>query len=174
MAEERKGAVTMRGNPLTLVGAEVKAGQKAPEFHSVDKAMQPIGLDKFKGKVKVISVIPSIDTPVCDAQTRRFNEEASKLGDVQILTVSMDLPFAQARWCGAAGVDKITMVSDFKDPHDFGNKYGVLIKELGLLARAVFVVDKNDNVTHAEYVKEVASHPDYEATLAAAKKAAAA
>ncbi len=173
MAEERKGAVTMRGNPLTLLGPEIKAGQKAPDFHSVDKGLAPIGLDKFKGKVKIISVVPSIDTPVCDAQTRRFNEEASKLGDVQVLTVSMDLPFAQARWCGAAGVDKITMISDFKD-RDFGNKYGVLIKELGLLARAVFVVDKNDNVTHAEYVKEVASHPDYEATLAAAKKAAAA
>ena len=174
MAEERKGAVTMRGNPMTLVGPEVKAGQKAPEFHSVDKGMAPIGLDKFPGKVKIISVIPSIDTPVCDAQTRLFNEEAAKLGDVQILTVSMDLPFAQARWCGAAGVDKVTMVSDFRDPHDFGNKYGVMIKELGLLARAVFVVDKNDNVTHAEYVKEIASHPDYDATLAAAKKAAAA
>jgi len=173
MAEERKGAVTMRGNPLTLVGPEIKAGQKAPDFHSVDKGLAPIGLDKFKGKVKIISVVPSIDTPVCDAQTRRFNEEASKLGDVQVLTVSMDLPFAQARWCGAAGVDKITMVSDFRD-RDFGNKYGVLIKELGLLARAVFVVDKNDNVTHAEYVKEVANHPDYEATLAAAKKAASA
>ena len=173
MAEERKGAVTMRGNPLTLVGPEIKAGQKAPDFHSVDKGLAPIGLDKFKGKVKIISVVPSIDTPVCDAQTRRFNEEASKLGDVQVLTVSMDLPFAQARWCGAAGVDKITMVSDFRD-RDFGNKYGVLIKELGLLARAVFVVDKNDNVTHAEYVKQVANHPDYEATLAAAKKAASA
>jgi thiol peroxidase len=173
MAEERKGAVTMRGNPMTLVGPEIKVGQKAPEFHSVDKGLQPIGLDKFKGKVKVISVVPSIDTPVCDAQTRRFNEEAAKLGDVQVLTVSMDLPFAQSRWCGAAGVDKITMVSDFKD-HNFGTQYGVLIKELGLLARAVFVVDKNDNVTHAEYVKEVASHPNYDATLEAARKANAA
>ena len=172
MAEERKGAVTMRGNPMTLIGPEIKAGQKAPEFHSVDKALGPIGLDKFKGKVKVISVIPSIDTPVCDAQTRRFNEEASKLGEVQILTVSMDLPFAQARWCGAAGVDKITMVSDFKD-HDFGNKYGVLIKELGLLARAVFVVDKNDKIVHVEYVKEVANQPNFESTLEAARKAAA-
>ena len=173
MAEERKGAVTMRGNPLTLVGPELKTGQKAPEFHAVGKGLAPVGLDQFKGKVKVISVIPSIDTPVCDAQTRRFNEEASKLGDVQILTVSMDLPFAQARWCGAAGVDKVTMVSDFKD-HDFGAKYGVLMKETGLLARAVFVVDKNDNITHAEYVKEVANQPDYDATLNAARKAAAA
>lgn len=173
MAEERKGAVSMRGNPVTLVGSEVKQGQKAPDFHAVGKGLAPVGLDTFKGKVKVISVVPSIDTPVCDAQTRRFNEEAAKLGDVQILTVSMDLPFAQARWCGAAGVDKVTMVSDFKD-RDFGNKYGVLMKETGLLARAVFVVDKNDNVTHAEYVKDVASHPDYDATLNAAKKAASA
>ncbi len=173
MAEERKGAVTMRGNPLTLIGPEIKTGQKAPEFHGVGKGLVPVGLGQFKGKVKVISVVPSIDTPVCDAQTRRFNEEAAKLNDVQILTVSMDLPFAQARWCGATGVDKITMVSDFKD-RDFGAKYGVLMKETGLLARAVFVVDKNDNVTHAEYVKEVASHPDYEATLNAAKKAASA
>src|SRR6202048_1087186 len=159
MAEERKGAVTMRGNPMTLVGPELKTGQTAPAFTAVGKGLAPVTLDQFKGKVKIIAAIPSIDTPVCDAETRRFNEEAGKLpGDVQILTVSMDLPFAQARWCGAAGVDKITMVSDFKD-RDFGNKYGVLIKELGLLARAVFVVDKNDTITHAEYVKEVASHP---------------
>src|SRR5882762_9461924 len=115
MAEERKGAVTMRGNPLTLVGPEIKPGAKAPDFHAVGKGLAPVALEQFKGKVKIISVIPSIDTPVCDAQTRRFNEEASKLGDVQVLTVSMDLPFAQARWCGAAGVDKVTMVSDFKD-----------------------------------------------------------
>ena len=173
MAEERKGAVSMRGNPITLVGSEIKTGQKAPAFHAVGKGLGPVSLDNFKGKVKVISVVPSIDTPVCDAQTRRFNEEAAKLGDVQILTISMDLPFAQARWCGAAGVDKVTMVSDFKDK-DFGTKYGVLMKEAGLLARAVFVVDKNDNVIHAEYVKEVANQPDYDATLNAAKKAASA
>src|ERR1700684_2791389 len=173
MAEERKGVVTMRGNPLTLVGPEIKTGQKAPEFHAVGKGLAPVGLDQFKGKVKVISVIPSIDTPVCDAQTRRFNEEASKLGGVEILTVSMDLPFAQARWCGAAGVDKITMVSDCPSA-SFGTSYGALIKELHLLARAVFVVDKNDNVTYVEYVKEVAEQPNFEAALAAAKKAAAA
>jgi thioredoxin-dependent peroxiredoxin len=171
MAEERKGAVTMRGNPLTLVGPEIKTGQKAPDFHAVGKGLAPVSLEQFKGKVKVISVIPSIDTPVCDAQTRRFNEEAAKLPNVEILTVSMDLPFAQARWCGAAGVEKVTMVSDFKDK-DFGSHYGVLMKDLGLLARAVFVVDKNDNVTHAEYVKEVANHPDYDSVLAAARKAA--
>jgi len=173
MAEERKGAVTMRGNPLTLVGPELKIGQKAPAFTAVGKGMAPVTLDQFKGKVKIIAAIPSIDTPVCDAETRRFNEEASKLpGDVQILTISMDLPFAQARWCGAAGVDKITTVSDWRAA-EFGQKYGALIKELHLLARAVFVLDKNDNVVHAEYVKEVAEQPNFEAALAAACKAAA-
>jgi thiol peroxidase len=173
MAEERKGAVTMRGNPLTLVGPELKAGQKAPAFTAVGKGMAPVTLDQFKGKVKIIAAIPSIDTPVCDAETRRFNEEASKLpGDVQILTISMDLPFAQARWCGAAGVDKVTTISDWRAA-EFGQKYGALIKELHLLARAVFVLDKNDNVVYAEYVKEVANQPNFEAALEAARKAAA-
>jgi thioredoxin-dependent peroxiredoxin len=132
-----------------------------------------VTLDQFKGKVKIIAAIPSIDTPVCDAETRRFNEEASKLpGDVQILTISMDLPFAQARWCGAAGVDKVTTISDWRAA-EFGQKYGALIKELHLLARAVFVLDKNDNVVYAEYVKEVANQPNFEAALEAARKAAA-
>jgi thioredoxin-dependent peroxiredoxin len=173
MAEERKGAVTMRGNPMTLVGPELKAGQKAPAFTAVGKGLAPVTLDQFKGKVKIIAAIPSIDTPVCDAETRRFNEEASKLpGDVQILTISMDLPFAQARWCGAAGVDKITTISDWRAA-EFGQKYGALIKELHLLARAVFVLDKNDNVVYSEYVKEVANQPNFEAALEAARKAAA-
>jgi len=173
MAEERKGAVTMRGNPMTLLGPEIKAGQKAPAFTAVGKGLAPASLDQFKGKVKIISAIPSVDTPVCDAETRRFNEEASKLpGDVQILTVSMDLPFAQARWCGAAGVDKITMLSDHRGA-EFGEKYGVLMQGLRLLARAVFVVDKNDVVKHVEYVKEVANQPNYEAVIEAARKAAA-
>lgn len=174
MAEERKGAVTMRGNPMTLLGPEIKVGQKAPAFASIGKGLASASLEQFKGKVKIISAVPSVDTPVCDAETRRFNEEASKLpGDVQIVTISMDLPFAQARWCGAAGVDKITMLSDYRSA-EFGEKYGALIKELHLLARAVFVVDKNDNVTYVEYVKEVANHPDYESALNAAKKAAGA
>ncbi|HVA78362.1 MAG TPA: thiol peroxidase [Candidatus Binataceae bacterium] len=174
MSEERKGAVTMRGNPLTLVGPELKPGQKAPAFTATGKGLAPASLEQFKGKVKIISAVPSVDTPVCDAETRRFNEEAGKLpSDVQILTISMDLPFAQTRWCGAAGVDKVTMLSDYKSA-EFGEKYGALIKELHLLARAVFVVDKNDTVTHVEYVKEVANHPDYEAALNAAKKAAGA
>ncbi|MBF6568588.1 MAG: thiol peroxidase [Candidatus Binataceae bacterium] len=173
MAEERKAAVTMRGNPMTLVGPELKPGQKAPDFTAVGKGMAPVGLDQFKGKVKIIAAVPSLDTPVCDAETRRFNEEASKLpGDVQILTISMDLPFAQARWCGAAGVDKVTTLSDWRGA-EFGQKYGALIKELHLLARAVFVIDRNDDVVYSEYVKEVANHPDYEAALAAARKAAA-
>jgi len=173
MAEERKGAVTMRGNPMTLVGPELKAGQKPPAFTAVGKGLAPVTLDQFKGKVKIIAAIPSIDTPVCDAETRRFNEEASKLpGDVQILTISMDLPFAQARWCGAAGVDKVTTISDWRAA-EFGQKYGALIKELHLLARAVFVIDKNDNVVYSEYVKEVANQPNFEAALDAARKAAA-
>jgi thiol peroxidase len=173
MAEERKGAITMRGNPLTLVGPELKVGQQAPEFTAVGKGMAPVNLEQFKGKVKIIAAVPSVDTPVCDLELRRFNEEASKLpGDVQILTVSMDLPFAQARWCGAAGVDKLTTISDWRTA-DFGNKYGALIKELHLLARAVFVVDRNDKVTYVEYVKEVANPPDFEAALEAARKAAA-
>ncbi|MGH7815325.1 MAG: thiol peroxidase [Candidatus Binataceae bacterium] len=174
MAEERSGAVTMRGNPMTLVGAEIKVGQKAPSFTVIGKGMAPSTLDSFKGKVKIITTIPSVDTPVCDAETRRFNQEAANLpGDVQILAISMDLPFAQSRWCGAAGVDKVTTLSDWRSG-DFGRGYGVLIKELHLLGRAVFVVDKNDNVVYAEYVKEVANQPNYEGALAAAKKAAAA
>ena len=173
MAEERKGAVTMRGNPMTLVGPELKTGQTAPAFTAVGKGLAPVTLDQFKGKVKIIAAIPSIDTPVCDAETRRFNEEAAKLPpDVVVLTVSMDLPFAQARWCGAAGVDKVTTLSDYRGAH-FGETYGVLIKELFLLARVVFVVDKNDKIVHVEYVKEVANQPNFESTLEAARKAAA-
>jgi thiol peroxidase len=174
MAQERSGAVTMRGNPLTLVGPELKAGQKAPAFTSVGKGLAAVNLDSLKGKVKIIAAVPSVDTPVCDAETRRFNEEAAKLpGDVQVVTISMDLPFAQARWCAAAGVDKITMLSDWRNA-EFGEKYGALIKELHLLARSVFVLDKNDNLVHVEYVKEVANQPDYEAALNAARKAASA
>jgi thiol peroxidase len=174
MAEERKGAVTMRGNPMTLVGPELNPGQKAPNFTLVGKDMRPVTLDQFKGKVKIIASVPSLDTPVCDAETRRFNEEASKLpGDVQVLTVSMDLPFAAARWCGAAGVNNVTTLSDWRSAQ-FGEAYGTLIKELHLDARAVFVVDKNDQLVHVEYVKEVANQPNFEAALEAARKAATA
>jgi thioredoxin-dependent peroxiredoxin len=173
MAEERKGAVTMRGNPMTLVGPELKTGQKAPNFTLVGKDMKPMTLDDFKGKVKIIASVPSLDTPVCDAETRRFNEEASKLpGDVQVLTVSMDLPFAAARWCGAAGIHNVTTLSDWRGAR-FGEAYGALIKELYLDARAVFVIDKNDQLVHVEYVKEVANQPNFDAALEAARTAAA-
>jgi len=173
MAEERSGAVTMRGNPMTLIGHELKVGDTAPSFSLVGKDMKPITLDNYKGKVKIIASIPSLDTPVCDAETRRFNEEASKLpGDVQVVTVSMDLPFAAARWCGAASVDKVATASDYRGGK-FGESYGAMIKELYLHARAVFVVDKNDKLVHVEYVKEVANQPNFEAALEAARKAAA-
>jgi thiol peroxidase len=173
MAEERQGAVTMRGNPMTLVGPEIKVGDTAPGFALVGAGLKAVSSNDFKGKVKIIATIPSVDTPVCDAETRRFNEEASKLpGDVQVLVVSLDLPFAQARWCGAAGVDKVTTLSDYRGAKT-GEAFGTLIKELHLLARAVFVVDKNDKVTYAEYVKEVANQPNFEAVLEAARKAAA-
>lgn len=173
MAQERPGAVTMRGNPLTLIGPELQVGQTAPGFTLIGAGMKPVTLADFSGKVKIISTIPSVDTPVCDAETRRFNEEAAKLpANVVVLTVSMDLPFAQARWCGAAGVDKVTTLSDYRGAH-FAEAYGVLIKELYLHARVVFVVDKNDKIVHVEYVKEVANQPNFETTLEAARKAAA-
>jgi thiol peroxidase len=173
MAQERQGAVTMRGNPLTLVGPEIKPGQKAPEFSLVDNNLATVTSADFKGKVKIICAVPSLDTPVCDTETRRFNVEAAKLADsVRVLTISTDLPFAQKRWCGAAGVDKVVTLSDHRNV-DFGEKYGVLVKDLRLLARAVFVVDKSDKVVHAEYVKDIVNQPDYEAALAAAQKAAA-
>jgi thiol peroxidase len=174
MAEERKGAITMRGNPMTLVGPELQPGQQAPNFTLIGKDMRPVTLENFKGKVKIIASVPSLDTPVCDAETRRFNEEAAKLpGDVQVLTVSMDLPFAAARWCGAAGVNNVTTLSDWRGAQ-FGEAYGALIKELHLDARAVFVVDKNDKLVHVEYVKEVANQPNFDAALEAARKAATA
>jgi len=170
MAIERAGAVTMRGNPVTLVGPEIKVGDKAPNFTSLQALGSPVTLDSYKDKVKVFNVIVSVDTPVCDAQTRRFNEEAAKLpGDVAIVAVSMDLPFALSRYCGAAGIDKVMTVSDYKDA-SFGEAYGVLIKEHRLLTRAIFIVDKNDTVQHVEYVKEVTQHPNYDAALSTIKK----
>jgi thiol peroxidase len=168
---DRSGAVTFKGNPVTLEGDEVKPGQKAPEFTLVGIDMQPKSLKDYAGKVKVISAVPSLDTAVCDTETRRFNQEAAKLGDdAVILTVSLDLPMAQKRWCGAAGIDKVVTLSDFKT-HEFGRKYGVRIKELGLLARCVFIVGKDDLVKDVILVKEVAEEPDYDKVIAAAKRA---
>ena len=170
---ERPGATTMRGNPLTLIGPELKPGDTAPDFTLVDNSLKPVTLKDTGKHVRIISVVPSLDTPVCDAQTKRFNEEAAKLPDVDILTVSMDLPFAQKRWCGAFGVDKIKMLSDHRDG-SFGTAYGTLIKDLRIESRAIFVLDSNNKIRHVEYVKEVADFPNYESALAAAKNAAAA
>jgi thiol peroxidase len=168
---ERPGATTLKGNPLTLIGPELKAGDAAPDFETVDKTLSPVQLGPG-GTVRIFSVVPSLDTPVCDAQTKRFNDEAAKLESVEIITVSMDLPFAQSRWCGAFGVDKVKMLSDHRDG-SFGKAYGTLIKELRIESRAIFVVDKDNKIRHAEYVKEVADHPNYESALEAAKSAAA-
>ncbi|MEH6990165.1 MULTISPECIES: thiol peroxidase [Bacillales] len=163
-------SITFKGNPVTLLGNEVKAGDKAPEFKVLANDLSEVTLADSKGQVRLISVVPSIDTGVCDAQTRRFNEEASKLDNVKILTVSVDLPFAQKRWCAAAGIENVQTVSDHRDL-SFGEAYGVAIQELRLLARAVFVVDSNDTVTYAEYVSEATDHPNYEAAVEAAKQA---
>jgi thiol peroxidase len=170
---ERAGATTLKGNPLTLIGPELKPGDKAPDFTLTGGDLKPVTLKDTGGQVRIISVVPSLDTPVCDAQTKRFNEEAAKLPGVDILTVSMDLPFAQKRWCGAFGVDKVKMLSDHKDG-SFGSNYGTLIKELRIESRAIFVLDRNNTIRHAEYVKEVADFPNYESALAAARGAASA
>ncbi len=165
---ERAGATTLRGNPFTLVGPELKAGDKAPDFDLIDDKLQPVNLAGTGKSTRIFSVIPSLDTPVCDAQTKRFNEEASNLPNVEIYTVSMDLPFAQKRWCGAYGIDKVKMLSDHKTG-SFGENYGTLIKELRIESRAIFVVDKDDKLVHVEYVKEVGEHPNYDATLTAVR-----
>lgn len=170
MAQERTGVATLKGNPLTLIGPELKAGDKAPDFTVNKDLMNQVSLAEYAGKVKLISVVPSLDTGVCDAQTRRFNEEASKLGDnVVILTVSVDLPFAQSRWCGAAGVDKVVTLSDYKTK-SFGEAYGVLIKELQLDMRSIFVVDANDTIQYVEYLSEMTNSPNFEAAIDAVKK----
>lgn len=169
MAAVRTGVATLKGNPLTLVGPELKVGDKAPDFTVSKSLTETVSLKDFDGKIKLISVVPSIDTGVCDAQTRRFNEEAAKLGDdVVVLTISNDLPPAQARWCGAAGVDKVVMLSDHKDL-SFGNAYGVTIQELRLLMRSIFVLDRDNTITYVEYLKEMTEHPNYEAALDAVK-----
>ncbi len=174
MAEqERKGRVTFKGNPLTLVGPELKRGDNAPDFQLLANDLSAVSLASFQGKTKLISVVPSLDTPVCGAQTKRFNEEASKLpSDVAVLTVSMDLPFAQGRWCGASGVEKVKTLSDHRDA-SFGKAYGVLIKELRLLARSIFVVGADDRLKHVEYVEELTQHPNYEKALNSLREKAA-
>jgi thiol peroxidase len=154
----------MRGNPLTVLGPELKPGDKAPDFEVVGDGLKPVNLANTGQAVRIFSVVPSLDTPVCDAQTKRFNEEAAKLPGVEIYTISMDLPFAQKRWCGAFGIDKVKMLSDHRTG-SFGEHYGTLIKDLRIESRAIFVVDKDNTLKHVEYVKEVAEHPNYDAAL---------
>lgn len=172
--EEKKEAVkrtvTMQGRPMALTGNEIKVGMPAPDFKVIDNDMLPMKFSRtYGGKVAVISAVPSLDTPVCDLETRRFNKEAEALGpDVGVLTISMDLPFAQKRWCGAAGVKNVRTYSDYQKA-EFGKTWGVLLKDLRLLARAVFIVDKDGIVKYAQVVPEVASEPNYEDILNALK-----
>jgi thiol peroxidase len=167
---ERPGIITMKGTPLTLVGPEVQVGEKAPDFEVIATDLSPFKFSSMPGKVTIISSVPSLDTPTCNIETRWFNEEAAKMGpDVAILTISMDLPFAQKRWCGAAGVDRVKTYSDHRDA-TFGLAYGVLIKELRLLARAVFVVDKDGVLRYTQLVKEMANEPNYDEVLQAIEK----
>lgn len=171
MANERTGVVTMKGNPVTLLGPAIGPGKKAPEFRVVDSGLQPVTLASTAGKVRLISVVPSLDTPVCSKQTKTFNDKLASLPQgVEVLTISVDLPFAQKRFCSAENV-QVRTLSDYQD-RSFGENWGVLIKENKLLARSVFVVDKNDQVTYAEIVPEVTSEPNYDAAVEAAKKAA--
>ena len=167
--EERTGTITMKGKPLTLMGKEIKVGDQAPDVEVLDNDLSLVKLSAYRGKICVIATIPSLDTSVCDLETRRFNQEASNLGDdVQILTISMDLPFAQKRWCGAAGVDRVITLSDHRAA-SFGLAFGVLIKELRLLARAVFVLDHEGIIRYIQIVKEVGDEPDYDAVLNAVR-----
>lgn len=166
--EKHTGIITFGGNPLTLAGTLVKVGDKAPDFEVVANDLQPHKLSDYKGKNIIISSVPSVDTGVCAAQTRRFNEEAAKLNDVMILTISCDLPFALGRFCAAEGIDKVVTLSDYKAT-DFGIKYGFLIDELRLLSRGIVIINKEGIVTYVEYVGEVTNHPDYDKALQAAK-----
>ncbi len=169
MSLERANAVTLRGNPFTLVGPELKPGDAAPDFHTIGMDLKPVSLGDTGG-LRIFSVVPSLDTPVCDVMTRRFNSEATSLEGVKIYTISMDLPFAQKRWCDQAEVDNVTMLSDHRDA-SFGSAYGTLIKELRLESRAIFVVDADNKIRYAEYVPEVADQPDYDAALKVVRKA---
>ncbi|AXF55968.1 thiol peroxidase [Salicibibacter kimchii] len=162
-------SVAFNGNPVTLIGTEMTEGDQAPNFTALDTSMQAHSLEDHEGKVRVISVVPSVDTGVCAEQTRRFNEEAANLENVEVLTISADLPFAQKRWCAAEGIDNLTMLSDHRD-FSFGEAFGIGIQEMRLLARGVFVLDSNGKITHAEYVPEATEHPNYEAAITAAKE----
>ncbi len=168
---ESNRTTTLKGNPLKLAGPELKTGEKAPDFEVVDGSLQKVNLEKTAGGVRIFSVVPSLDTPVCDAQTKRFEDEAGKLSNIRIYTISMDLPFAQKRWCGTFGINRVTMLSDHRTG-SFGERYGTLIPDLRIESRAIFVLDADDTLRHVEYVREVGEHPNYEAALQAAKSAA--
>lgn len=163
-------SVTFAEDPVSLLGTELKAGDKAPDFTVLSNDLNEVSLADYDGKAKLIATVPSVDTGVCSEETRRFNEEAANIPGVHVLTISMDLPFAQARWCAANGIENLDTLSDHRDA-DFGEKYGVLMKELRLLARAIFVVDSSNTITYTEYVSEVTNHPDYQKALEAAKSA---
>jgi thiol peroxidase len=166
---EKTGIITMKGRPLTIIGQEIRLENLAPDIELIDNDLSPVRLLTYKGKICVIVTVPSLDTSVCDLETRRFNQEAADLGDdVRILAVSMDLPFAQKRWCGAAGVDKVITLSDHREA-SLGLAFGVLIKELRLLARAVFILDRDGIVRYIQIVKEVGNEPDYDAVLKAVR-----
>ena len=170
MPAERKDVVTFKGKPVTLLGPELKVGDPAPDFVVMDNGLTPVTLATYNGKVKVISAVPSLDTPVCEMETRRFNQEAATLPDkVVVLTVSLDLPFAQKRWCGAANIDRVITLSDYQD-RSFAMAYGVLINELKLLSRSIFVIDESNVIRYIQHVPEVTQEPDYAAVIGAVKK----
>ena len=169
---ERKNVITFKGGPLTLVGPELKVGDNAPDFTAVDAGLKPVKLSDFKGQTVIISAVPSLDTPVCEIQTKKFNEQAAGL-NAKVLTLSLDLPFAQKRFCDANKIGNVTVLSDYKD-HDFANKYGLMIKELGLITRAVLVIGKNNKISYMEIVKEVTQEPNYKAALEQIKTTVAA
>ncbi|KNH32766.1 peroxidase [Exiguobacterium sp. Leaf187] len=160
---------TFKGNPITLQGTAVQVGQTAPDFQVLANDLSPVTRDTYQG-VRIISVVPSIDTGVCDAQTRKFNEEAATIEGVTVMTVSNDLPFAQRRWCASSGLDQVVTLSDHRDL-SFGTQYGVAIEELRLLARSVFVLDSNNEITYVEYLEESTDEVNFEAALAAAREA---
>ena len=172
MPQERPGAVTLRGNPVTLIGPELKVGDRAPDFTVSKTLVERVSLADTAGKVRILLSVPSLDTPVCALETKKFNEQARQLPpEIVIQVISADLPFAQSRWCGAEGVEHVQTLSDHRDV-SFGQAYGVLIKDLRILARAAFVVDREGILRYVEYVPEVAQEPNYDAILAAARQAA--
>jgi len=167
--EERAGITSFKGSPVTLLGPTLTIGETAPDFRVVDASLQPVTLAAFAGKTKVICTVPSLDTPVCAAEARRFNLEAAKLPDsVEVLFISLDLPFAQQNWCAAAGIDRIKVLSDYQD-RDFGLSYGVLIKELKLLSRSIFIIDADNKLSYVKHVAEITEEPDYAGVLATLK-----